>query len=285
MKRDPWFFQQWAFRQKTGSPGRKAVLMALSTLADATTGRCECKQETIAEWVEVDERSVRRHLKALEAAGLLARRPQYRKDRGRRGDEFLLLADGVDFWPDGERVHPDNLTAPPGQEAYPPRGIDLSGQELPLKELPLEQSSTGARIPVVKYNRKTVPADLVATALTCLETFNRATGTAASAFSATGSPSAPFTQVVGAVNDRPDVPLEQWIAGINSMVSNPPDWVSDGINIGSVFGKQAANHTVQRGAKAAQRDTRSALKLVNGGSRRSNHADHPLTEYELGKKM
>lgn len=99
---DPWAFQRWAFSLKVGNSVRKAVLSMLSMMADSTTGRCEAKQATLAEGVEAGERAVRGHLRALEEAGVIARRPQRRIDGSRRGDEFLLLAPWITEWPDGE---------------------------------------------------------------------------------------------------------------------------------------------------------------------------------------
>lgn len=131
--RDPWFFQRWAFHASSGSPARKAVLSMLAMLADANTGRCEAKQETLAKGVETSERTVREHLRALEATGLIARRAQFRADRGRRGDEYLLLAPGVAEWPDGTPVQPADSSGGGGRNQYPPRGIESSGQEQPLK--------------------------------------------------------------------------------------------------------------------------------------------------------
>ncbi|WP_320672408.1 winged helix-turn-helix domain-containing protein [Patulibacter defluvii] len=100
----PWRFQRWAFETRTGHPTRKAVLSYLAMSADAETGRCEAKQAKIAKGVEASERSVRGHLAELERQGLIARRPQYRIDRGRRSDEYLLLAPDVTEWPDGQPV-------------------------------------------------------------------------------------------------------------------------------------------------------------------------------------
>lgn len=131
MSSDPWRFQRWAYDTKTGNSARKAVLSMLAMMADMNTGRCEAKQETLAEGCELTDRSVRAHLRSLEEMGLVARRPQWRRDRGRRGDEFLLLAPGVIEWPDGERVHPEGFSGPPGTNCNPPRGIETSGQEQP----------------------------------------------------------------------------------------------------------------------------------------------------------
>ena len=103
-RRDPWAFQRWAFEVRTGNPTRKAVLVSLAVMADTNTGRCEAEQATIAQQIENGERTVRRALADLEAAILIARRHQYRRDGARRCDEFLLLAPWVSEWPDGEAL-------------------------------------------------------------------------------------------------------------------------------------------------------------------------------------
>lgn len=106
MTRDPWYFQRWAFEQTTGNAARKAVLSMLATMADSGSGRCEAKIDTLAKGTEVSERTISGHLRALVEAGYIARREQYRVDRGRRADEFLILAPGVTEWPDGQAVNP-----------------------------------------------------------------------------------------------------------------------------------------------------------------------------------
>jgi len=101
---DPWAFQRWAFATTVGNPVRKAVLSMLAMMADSSSGRCEAKQATLAAGVEAGERAVRGHLRALEQAEVIARRPQRRLDGSRRGDEFLLLAPWITEWPDGETI-------------------------------------------------------------------------------------------------------------------------------------------------------------------------------------
>jgi DNA-binding transcriptional ArsR family regulator len=102
---DPWHFQRWAFGVTTGNYGRKAVLGALAVMADTNTGRCEAKLATLVQATEMGKRAISGHLKALEEMGLIARRPQFRRDGGRRGDEFLLCAPEITEWPDGTPVH------------------------------------------------------------------------------------------------------------------------------------------------------------------------------------
>lgn len=129
MSADPWHLQRWAYGLTTGSAGRKAVLMILATMADPESCRCEAKVPTLVKATEIGERTVRSHLKALEDAGVIARRAQFRTDGGRRGDEFLLRAPGVTEWPDGTPL-PD-LQGGPASEGEGP-GSQAAGQERPL---------------------------------------------------------------------------------------------------------------------------------------------------------
>jgi DNA-binding transcriptional ArsR family regulator len=80
----------WARRQKVGSTGRKAVLMALAEYADEEHS-CFPSQATLAEITEQCERTVRAHLKALESDGLITRRHRPRREgRGRTSDRYVL---------------------------------------------------------------------------------------------------------------------------------------------------------------------------------------------------
>lgn len=128
---NPWHFQRWAFDARTGSAGRKAVLNVLALMADTNTGRCEAKVETIADGSEQSARTVRSHLKALDEAGFIARRPQFRADGGRRGDEFLLLAPGVTEWPDGTPVQDSPGGDLPSDDPTP--SPPVAAQERPLR--------------------------------------------------------------------------------------------------------------------------------------------------------
>ena len=69
----------WAFGQRVGSPMAKLVLVSLADHHNDETGADPFPAiETIAAETEMNERSVRRHLEALEAAGLIARRARGR---------------------------------------------------------------------------------------------------------------------------------------------------------------------------------------------------------------
>lgn len=126
---DPWHLQRWAYDTPTGGHGRKAVLVMLAIIADAGTGRGEVKVITLAQATEMGERTVRGHLRALEDAGLIARRPQHRADGGRRGDEFLVRAPEVTEWPDGTPLQ--NPPGPPASDDPAP-SPEAAGQERPL---------------------------------------------------------------------------------------------------------------------------------------------------------
>lgn len=79
----------WAWKQKTGSAGRKAVLSALAQFADEH-GNCYPSQDHIAEYTEQSTRTVREHMAWLEANGFLSRRGRIRQDGTRTSDEITL---------------------------------------------------------------------------------------------------------------------------------------------------------------------------------------------------
>lgn len=94
--------QAWAKRQRTGSVGRKAVLMALAEYADeehTTT----VAVKTLAVDTEQSVRSVQRALRDLEAADYIVRRPRFIEDEnGARTTDAMVLS-----------APPDNMS-PPG---------------------------------------------------------------------------------------------------------------------------------------------------------------------------
>lgn len=70
----------WAAEQKTGSPTRKAVLLALANCANHQTGRCDPRIGRIAAETELGESTVRRALGELVDAGLIERDREIRRD-------------------------------------------------------------------------------------------------------------------------------------------------------------------------------------------------------------
>ena len=79
----------WAVSQTVGNPLAKAVLMALANCAD-DIGFCFPGQERLAKDTEQGERTVRRHLDKLEAAGLISRTHRYDKNGKRTSDSCQL---------------------------------------------------------------------------------------------------------------------------------------------------------------------------------------------------
>jgi DNA-binding transcriptional ArsR family regulator len=167
MSGDPWALQRWAFGVETGNSTRKAVLSMLAMMGDASTGRGEVKQITLAKGVETSERSVRLHLKALEDAGVIERRPQYRRDGGRRGDEFLLCAPWVTEWPDGQprRIPADGAGMPPVATGDRGDRQPTAAQELP----PENNRSPTARARAKRPDPDALPDDFPAHLLPTLD--------------------------------------------------------------------------------------------------------------------
>lgn len=80
----------WAWEQSL-DPSDKLVLLALANRTNHETGVCYPGQKLLAKECSMSDRSVRRHLKNLEALGLVERRPRMRKEgRGRTSDEYRI---------------------------------------------------------------------------------------------------------------------------------------------------------------------------------------------------
>lgn len=103
----------WAKRQTAGSSGRKLVLLVLADYGtyredlepEGSDGRhfAWANQRTIARDAEMTDRSVRTHLEALEAAGLIRRYARGGEGEGRRADIIVLAVDD-----DGPRPFTDH---------------------------------------------------------------------------------------------------------------------------------------------------------------------------------
>ena len=97
----------WAFGQRVGSPMAKLVLLTLADHHNDETGADPFPAiKTIAAETEMNERSVRRHLETLEAAGLIACRAQ-----GRGKVYRLSLPSTPDRESDSAQPPPDTLSS------------------------------------------------------------------------------------------------------------------------------------------------------------------------------
>lgn len=85
-----WATLAWARDARTGSPGRKAVLMTLAEYADEANS-CFPSQQLLADATEQSVRTVRSHLAELEAMGLLRREHRGNGAGGRTSDRYYLL--------------------------------------------------------------------------------------------------------------------------------------------------------------------------------------------------
>jgi len=128
----------WAFRQRVGSPMAKLALLALADHHNDETGTDPFPAiETIAAETEMNERSVRRHLDALEAAGLIARRsrgrgkcyrlslpPKPDTESGEAPSSPPTTPDSVSSTPDSLSVTPDSVSTTPDTESTEPEGTN-----------------------------------------------------------------------------------------------------------------------------------------------------------------
>jgi hypothetical protein len=130
-----------ALSVKAGSTGAKAVLIALASHADES-GQCWPSQRRIAELAEMSVDSVQRHLKELEARGVVTRECRHRPDGGRWSDRYRLTLPRHDKQAPPPPQNAGTPTAKCGDPAPVPaetptayvRPIDESSLNLSLKK-------------------------------------------------------------------------------------------------------------------------------------------------------
>jgi len=97
----------WAFDQKL-PPTTKLVLAVIASYANPETSACFPKIKTIGEKASLNPRSVHRHNRALENAGLMEIEKKYR-GKGRLPNNYRL-----NFPPDSKRKVPDSVSSRSG---------------------------------------------------------------------------------------------------------------------------------------------------------------------------
>lgn len=133
---------KWAWSQQVGNSTRKLVLVALADHSNSD-GECWPSLARVAEFAECDERTVRRHIVALENGGFVVREGRRPRSDGYFGMRtYRLLMDSEST---GQQCPPDNLST--GHESpCPPDTTDrvqrtlVSGKE-PTTEPSGEPSS------------------------------------------------------------------------------------------------------------------------------------------------
>lgn len=129
----------WAWEQGRAGTVKGGELLTLLRVADHADndGICWPGEKSIADYTGQDERTVRRHLGQLEAAGLLHRERQASaKGSGRANDRILLRTDPPDKLSGGNRgVQPDIDDVSTGQiEQVQPDIDDTALYREPSKE-------------------------------------------------------------------------------------------------------------------------------------------------------
>lgn len=102
----------WAAEQTTGSPTRKAVLLALANDANTKTGLCCPDIPTISYSTELSEKTVKRALVDLVAAGFISR-TRKRRDDGTLSRYFYTFSQGTLTTSPGDSVSSDQGSESP----------------------------------------------------------------------------------------------------------------------------------------------------------------------------
>lgn len=84
----------WVWTHKFGSPTAKLVMMAVAKHADEK-GICWPRVRTLAEFCGISSRTVQRHLKEFERAGLITIQKKYRADGGQTANVYCIALAAV----------------------------------------------------------------------------------------------------------------------------------------------------------------------------------------------
>jgi len=82
----------WAIQQRGIDPAAKILLWHLADCHNSHTGRCDPSQERLAHECEMSRSTVNRHMKNLEAVGLIRRVKRYDDEKKKRSTTFYELA-------------------------------------------------------------------------------------------------------------------------------------------------------------------------------------------------
>jgi hypothetical protein len=134
-----WQATEWAIRQITKSPGRKALLLALANYAD-NVGVCWPSQTTLARDTEQSVDTVQRQLKKLQEFGIIDRK-LVPKRRGQWQGYRYYLRLGTEGQAEGQTaVRPNSLRS--GHAAMSTRTRPQSLRLKPSIETSIEPSRT-----------------------------------------------------------------------------------------------------------------------------------------------
>lgn len=128
----------WASKQVTGDPITKAILRTLAEYADSKMS-CFPGQQTIADEVEVNVRTVQRHLKKLESGGWITRHRRFNDKGNRTSDRYFLNCESLGDNLSGDAKSDDPYTTPGvalHDTGCDPYTTPVSGEH--LEELPEE---------------------------------------------------------------------------------------------------------------------------------------------------
>lgn len=81
----------WAVRQEAGGYAAKLILLMLANHANGYSGQCNPSHKRMAEECEMSETCVKKHIKSLEAKGLLRIQSNFGRDGKQVANSYILL--------------------------------------------------------------------------------------------------------------------------------------------------------------------------------------------------
>lgn len=104
------------------SPTERLILLALNEFVDKA-GRCFPGQARLAEMTGMSDRTIRRSLTALAAAGIIKISARYRPSGGQTSNKYQIIFEALGGDPPGNAVRPPSSPCPPtpGHSDRPPQ--------------------------------------------------------------------------------------------------------------------------------------------------------------------
>lgn len=244
----------WVLSNSPTSGNAKVILLGLSNHAHPDGSECYPAVDTLAKYSRVDRRTVQRKLRELEAAGHI------RRDgvgpHGQAKWQIVMEVSCVDSTEGGDIL-------PLRQDAAGAAPVSPLGAA-PVSPEPSIEPSIGdsARTRSVSYRGRRVPDETVQAAESLLARFAERSGRQIGGWRGDGRPSASLRQIIGALLDRPDVPVDAWRRGLDRTFDSPPGWVKGPVQLGHVFGERAADWALTASAPPGGRPGAAAGSSV-----------------------
>jgi hypothetical protein len=270
---------EWVRTRNVPSLSKLVLLLVFDRAGEQEDGRwCAWPSlQTLADEAGIGSiATVRKHLAALEAAGIISREARHVGSGRQTSSRIVLLFAPTHSHGSG---YADGSGGPAPSGAGDPlpteRGTTLKPQNEAQEEAPLARAGE----PTVTYRGKRVPVATARAALRAVETWAARTSQTIRQFDGQGKPTDSLKRVIGAMQAFPEV-IELWPAMIDAALARPW-WEGTAPGVGVVFGPRVVERMIEQ-AKRGPGDA-GALTGGGGGPRRGGPSAADFAAYARGE--